>query len=296
MPTDLDIDRYCIGCGYNLRGIASDRCPECGLDTAATGSAVAWEGRKHMGIYRAFRQTVLNVSFRPRRLAEARAFPVSDTSAWSFRVVVAVLSALPPAIVLWIAIAVEGGTGFLSIWKAPQSGWPPPPSPYALNWEIPVLWSAGATRLLVLPIGFLLTVYLITGMPRFWVRPQYISPEYRNRAAALSAYLSAPLIFLFIPTAAAALIWQTSDPNFNFDWRIQWVAKLFAAVCLVLILLLYLVNSLRFVRAVTHCGPGRLIAMTIGLFIGWLLSIVVGMALFPMLAGLIWLMIDSLRP
>ncbi len=295
MPIDLEIDRYCIGCGYNIRGLTSDRCPECGLQTAAgEGSAIPWEGRKDLGLRRAFERTAWIGAFRAKRLADARAFPVDAKSAFRFRLLVATLAALPPAILLWIAIAVQGGTGFLSVWTVGQPGRPLPLALYAGAWEAPVLWSAGATRLVVLPIGLFLTIYLITAAPRLWFGSGN-DASLRKRAADLSAYLFSPLIALIIPTLAAALAWQTNDPTSSRYWPIQSTAILVVWVGTWLIVLLCLVNSARFVAAVCHCGSAGAIWRGAGIALVWLLAVAIGLGLFPMLAGLIWLMFDSLR-
>jgi hypothetical protein len=62
---DASIDRFCVGCGYNLRGLISDRCPECGLKLdEAAAAPIPWEGRRHLGAFRAFWRTVMQAMFR----------------------------------------------------------------------------------------------------------------------------------------------------------------------------------------------------------------------------------------
>ena len=50
-------DLYCQECGYNLRGLISNRCPECGwfLETVrATESQIPWVHRKKLAWFRAY--------------------------------------------------------------------------------------------------------------------------------------------------------------------------------------------------------------------------------------------------
>jgi hypothetical protein len=296
MNVDLELDRYCIGCGYNLRGLVSDRCPECGLAaTAVGGTQVPWEGRKALGLYRAFVRSCWLATFQIERLRNAMAVAVDAKSAWKFRLTVSLLGALPPAILFWIVICYEGGTGFLSIWDPPRIFWMPPPSPYLGFWEIPLLWSAGATLFFVLPIGFFLTLLLMSGAIRFWLRLAGVPAELRPRAKVLAGYVSAPLALLVIPSIAAGFVWLFNDPNTSRLWAIQSVFILLGIITLVLIALLYVTSTVRFIRAVSHCDWLRLVPVTMGVMLTWLTAPIVGMVLFPMLVGLIWLMIDSLR-
>jgi len=294
MPTDLEIDRFCIACGYNIRGLTSDRCPECGLKVGGVDeSSVPWEGRNRLGLRRAFQRTAWMGTFQTRRLATARSFPVDGRSARAFRLLVSLLAALPPAILLWIAIAAYGGTGFLNIWRVAQSSWLPPS--HMGFWEMIVLWSAGATHATTLPIGFFLTLFLASAMPRFWVRGGSRDRELQNRSADLTAYLSSSLLALVIPTIAAAVIWQVYDPNSSRLWWFVSGAIFAGALSLVVIVLQYAVSTAQFIREVTHVGWDGLLLRIAGLAASWAMALVIGMVLFPMLAGLVWLMIESLR-
>src|ERR671913_1426621 len=70
----------CPACGYDLRGAASGRCSECGLDIAAAELdriEIPWAYRKVMGRSRAFQKTVLMVTIDARRLRHEAAKPQS---------------------------------------------------------------------------------------------------------------------------------------------------------------------------------------------------------------------------
>src|SRR4051812_39955678 len=68
----VDGDAYCFGCGYNLRGLAGGRCPECGraIDPQEHGGVDApWVHRHRIGELRAFWKTAALATFRPAEFA-----------------------------------------------------------------------------------------------------------------------------------------------------------------------------------------------------------------------------------
>ena len=80
-PTRCELshpDRFCAECGYNLRGLADNRCPECGLpfDRAAPPAPrVPWVRRAELGTLRAYWRTVMLVTLHPVRFAAEFAPP-----------------------------------------------------------------------------------------------------------------------------------------------------------------------------------------------------------------------------
>ena len=65
-------DRYCVGCGYNLRGLGPGHCPECGRVSDGrehSGVRVPWAHRTRIGTFEAYWRTVLLVCFRPGAFA-----------------------------------------------------------------------------------------------------------------------------------------------------------------------------------------------------------------------------------
>jgi hypothetical protein len=61
-------ERYCLGCGYNLRGLAGARCPECGRNIDRhehDGLNAPWVHRSRLGVMAAYWQTAALVTFRP---------------------------------------------------------------------------------------------------------------------------------------------------------------------------------------------------------------------------------------
>src|SRR3954469_6393600 len=69
---DTSAERFCQTCGYNLRGLASDRCPECGEKfdpTQAAGARIPWLQRSAIGTWRAYWRTVGMAMFHPLKMA-----------------------------------------------------------------------------------------------------------------------------------------------------------------------------------------------------------------------------------
>src|SRR4051812_15708142 len=90
---DTSAERFCQTCGYNLRGLASDRCPECGEKfdpTQAAGARIPWLQRSAIGTWRAYWRTVGMAMFHPVELGREiwNASRVDPKSAIGFRRVV----------------------------------------------------------------------------------------------------------------------------------------------------------------------------------------------------------------
>jgi hypothetical protein len=289
-------ERFCIACGYNLRGLSSEQCPECGLRIdAAGGSAIAWEGRREMGTVRTFWRTMIDGMFHVKRLAHSVAHPVDARSAVRFRVIISVLATLPASLLFWIIVHVAGGTGFLSVWQPGGPTWPFAPLPFPNWWEMPFLWSAGATIQLVLPVGAFITAFLCTGILGYWVRGEGMPEERRKRAVAVSAYVGSPMVFLIVPTVAFGVawgMWGSVDPLILKIWTASLVFGFISCVTLVAI---YQRNAVKLISAVSHDGWVRKACAFVGLPVCWAIAASVGMVALPMLVGLVWVMVDSLR-
>jgi predicted RNA-binding Zn-ribbon protein involved in translation (DUF1610 family) len=93
---------FCPECGYNLRGITSARCPECGteIDRAKLAeSQIPWVHRAKIGRVRAYVRTAWLATARPNRLAMEMAGPVSYEDARKFWLVTVGVA--------WVALAGE---------------------------------------------------------------------------------------------------------------------------------------------------------------------------------------------
>src|SRR5687768_3337208 len=100
---------FCPVCGYDLRGIESTRCPECGGEvdrSALAASNIPWVHRRYLGAVRAFWKTVRTATVRPEHLGAECARPVNYADALRFRFVVVLTVWVPvaAATVAWLTI------------------------------------------------------------------------------------------------------------------------------------------------------------------------------------------------
>src|SRR3954466_3555472 len=82
------LDPTCDACGYDLRGIGSDRCPECGRWFDPTGrlaSRLPRRGRGFLGASRSYVKTAWRVSRRPGCLGDELERMVEAGAARRFR-------------------------------------------------------------------------------------------------------------------------------------------------------------------------------------------------------------------
>lgn len=172
-------DLFCPECGYNLRGLTSDRCPECGYSLEALRSRIPrlpWAHRAEIGRMRAYWQTVWMVMFRHKRFCEEIARPVDYRDAQRFRWVT-VLHAYVPILI---------GTVLLYAWVDPRR----------FDGTFLDDVSHAAWPLVGLHVCILLFLAGATGLPSYFFHPRGVPVEQQNRAIALSYY------------AAAALAWK----------------------------------------------------------------------------------------
>jgi hypothetical protein len=90
---DTANDRLCQTCGYNLRGLTTNRCPECGefFDPKQLAEArIPWLRRAAIGKWRAYWHTVAMAMFHPLKLGEEvwEAPRVDPIAAAKFRLIV----------------------------------------------------------------------------------------------------------------------------------------------------------------------------------------------------------------
>jgi len=293
---ELGDERFCVGCGYNLRGLAGDRCPECGLRfDAEASSPIPWVHRKHIGFFRSFFKTVMLAMFWPRRLTGAAGVPVDEKAAGRFRWIIVALVSLP-AIIWFLAIVYGNGKGVGILDVVPLPSWGQAVNPmFRPWWQFTVIWSAGATLLPVLPIGIVLTCLIGTGIVRQFFGFSSASTARRQRGQAIAAYLCAPLAWLWLPAAAAAAIpaFLQIPSLITLRWLIPPLWLLCAGF--VVIPLLYWRNVLQAVAAITDCGWGVQVGVALLLPLAWAAAVICGLGIFPAVVGFLWLMIDSLR-
>lgn len=276
IDADLTEDLYCPECQYNLRGIGSSRCPECGkaFDRAILAAGrLPWLHRRQIGRIRAYLATLRLVMIHPFKLAAEATGPVNRREAVRFR-------ALTVGLAFTTVLAV--GAVWLMYWWAEyqRSG-----GMYFFNQHEVIGVMAGLTAApgswalsLLAALMFLITA---TGVAEWFVRPGRLPAEMQDRGAALSQYACAPLCLLpAVLAAASAYFWLAVHPNggplghhvppaiFRLAAMLAWplMLGLAAAVplsCLLAVLVL--------MRRVAQAGMIRLVAAGVALPVLWVL-------------------------
>ena len=165
----------CPACGYDLRAISSENCPECGLaiDRAAISiSRIPWEHRKEIGRFRTYWRTTRLVMFHPRRLAEEMNRPIEYRNARRFQFVVVTLAWVPLAGWIFALLIQEYHPRFQG--------------PGRVGWFLEALVLGVGT------LSFWLMILLASGVASYWFHPRRMSIARQNRAITLSYYVCAP--------------------------------------------------------------------------------------------------------
>lgn len=194
MPADpypeSDLPLPCPICGYDLRGAASERCPECGtgidLHQLRGTASIPWQ-LEQTGRFRAFWRTAWRVLRRPGELVPEVERAVDLRRARSFQVVCCVIGALVPAagLAAWLCMVMSNAVGGL-------------PLPGRAGWISDAVLVAST-----LPATFLWVLFA-TGVPSYFCHPRHESPARQASAIALSYYASAAL--LLVPVATLATV------------------------------------------------------------------------------------------
>jgi hypothetical protein len=287
--------RLCPACDYDLRGIQSSNCPECGLPIGDTPALrIPWQDRQELGRVRAFSQTVYLAIFHPMKFSVAVGWQIDLRSAYLFRLWVSVLAAAPPILILLMMIWHYGGMGLI---ESPFGYYSLFDNAHWLLWEMNLMWVAGATLLPILPIGAMLAMWLITGSAKFWFTRGISNGVRRERAAAISFYACAPLALLFVPAAALGAM-VIGSPGWQVGQGSGIGLSLCAAVSVatgLMLLIAWWWRTVVLMKGATRCGWMRSIMALIGLPIFWSISALLGLMIWPCLAGLIWIAVDGFR-
>ena len=178
---------FCPVCGYDLRGIESTRCPECGgaFDRSAlAASNIPWVHRRYLGTVRAFWKTVRMATVRPEHLGAECARPISYADALRFRLAV-VLTA-------WVAIAAAATLAWLKTPGLRRSAFFSTISGFRY-WRGEALDLKAPVPLILNLLWLLFWLWCASGIASWWFAPRRLSVVRQNRAVALSQYAVAPL-------------------------------------------------------------------------------------------------------
>jgi hypothetical protein len=129
-PKVVERDLTCESCGYNLRGLSAEFCPECGEHFDKNAPAlpeVPWLHRRRLGVVWAYVATVWRVVTRPAGFADEmlRVGYVDPTSAGRFRIVTVIVAVISLTLLVWAYEARRFGLEMAvptTVWAAIGSG------------------------------------------------------------------------------------------------------------------------------------------------------------------------------
>ena len=182
----IPYDLFCQECAYNLRGLTSNRCPECGnaLDALRSQeSRIPWAHRDKLGWLRAYWKTVFWVGFQYRRFCEEVAREVDYAAAQRFRWIT-IAFAFFPLMGLASVLLLRNGNQLIS---------------GLLGNSLPV-------SLVIALVGLVILLGLIamTGVPSYLFDVREMPVRQRNSAIAMSYYCGAALSWMPLPAAFGA--------------------------------------------------------------------------------------------
>jgi hypothetical protein len=249
-------DLPCPFCGYNLHGIASERCPECGkaIDYPSLSSTrIAWENRRRIGRVRAYLRTAAGFTFWPGVLARTGALP-DYRDAVRFRritVVLAWMTALLPALVWRISTkGPEDSRRNFGLLGGENPG------------EFAIEFLRAPASLAITLAGVLLALIAISGAATYFCRPASLSISRQNRAVALMQYASAPLAWLPLTVGFLAVtIWfHEWLHSMEMHWGGSTGLIVIGVIVLMVQMFLWWTGTLRVLWISTQASFGRMVA------------------------------------
>jgi hypothetical protein len=274
LPT-IAQDLFCQTCGYNLRGLTGNRCPECGGSLDGVRSLVPqipWVYRKETGWFRAYWRTVWFVMVRQASFCDEMARPVSFRDSQSFRWVTVLMAGIPSVLPL-LALHLT--------WKAESFG------DELFSQAIPAGWP-----LLVFFVCCLLFLAAATGVPSYFFHPREIPTLQQNRAIALSYYACGPLAFLTLPIltcAAAILTGEARDPAISMLFIVLSVTLPIGAI------VPWWLDLIHLARRLVPQKPQRAVYLGLGVPILWFLLALAFLFGAPLLVLGVFLVFASLN-
>jgi hypothetical protein len=259
------IELYCPKCDYNLHGLESDRCPECGLDLAGVHSAesgIPWVHRKASGRIRSYWRTVAMVLFRFGRFCSEAYRPVAYADSQRFRWVTVLL--------VWVSLLAGMYGGWLT-----RSWWlslKPPATPTTFE-----LWGSAV----VVAVCVLMWLAAATGIFSYFCHPRSAAVSRQNRAIALSYYAQAGLTF-WIPSGWLLLGYALLSENAP-DVAL-WLLILSVIFGVVGLLVWFGLPLLTMVRVLTY-GLFRMVLNTLLILVIQSIVLVIFLGILPVVAA-----------
>jgi hypothetical protein len=258
------LDLFCISCGYNQRGLLTDRCPECGQSYAAlppSPTRLPWLHRGHLGRVKAYWRTAGLVIFRHREFCEQIDAPIrlrDARSFWGYSVLLGWLPLVGAVVSLYFFPADWNSSELLRDLEELLME--------AFYLPIPlVVFSL---------IGALLFFGAASGMPSYFCHPRALPMQRQNRAIALSYFASAPLVVMPVIVGLlllARVLWEFQPAPL--------ILKFLAALLAVLMLGTWYWRTIRIVLTLSQRRRRKLTVMLMTLF--WLFLLVLCVGVIP---------------
>jgi hypothetical protein len=284
--TNSIVELYCPNCGYDLRGIDSARCPECGaeIDRSKFGESILpWLHRHQIGRFRAFWRTVRMATFRPKALAEEMSRPARFADAILFRRIVVLHAMITIAGPLTLVYLLNGlpGTGSDNL-----------------------LWSSqdrlgSLLQLAAVPLGWAclaMFFFAITGVGSYFFHPKSISVVRQNRAVALSCYACAPLAYLPVTAILFAIATFVGTEMVRpSELLLSGMILLVGYAPLALQIIAMIRTPVILLGRTTHTETGRQAGLAIFLPLAWSVLGILLLVIVPAALMMLGLMVLSLR-
>jgi hypothetical protein len=286
-PTIADQGLFCPECQYDLRGISSERCPECGLafDRAQlSGSRIPWLHRHETGSVRAYIRTVVARTRGTEGLAAEMVRPVSLRQAQLFRWVTVITVFVP------VCATVPLLRWYVSALSPQAQGVPGDMGPWI---DLIVPLPQGYSYWPLISLCLLLLIVGLTGVASYWFHPRTMPVELQNRAVAMSYYTCAPMVWL-APCALvyAAIPWLSNVPGLSKE-TLGMFLVLSMAVAVVTILGWW-VHVISTLRGTTQSSTRRVMLAMAGIPLSWLLVAFLTLVALPWCVGFVVLFFQNL--
>jgi len=285
---DQDGEVFCPECGYDLQGLDTSRCPECGFafdPNKLRESQIPWSHRGELGWFKAYWRTAWLATFHTLRLAREISRPVSYRDAQLFR---------------WLTVThTVGVILILTMWQR-EWMWEAT-AMWLYPWSVVVLPPFEQQWFIVLVADGLLFLFLLagTGVSSYWCHPKWLPAIKQNRAIALNYYCCAPLVLILlgpIVIGTIGIIVNLWEPRFNSD--VVWWAATVGLLALGILALYFvgrgIVMRLRFFKQLTQYGAVGMTAFCVLQPILWMALASLILAGIPLIAGYVILVFVSL--
>jgi hypothetical protein len=293
MSLDATANIVCPGCSYDLRGRASDRCPECGLNVAGIESwksGIPWRGATRIDFLDVF-STMWAVVARPISAIELSNPANLRRSRW-FRAIM--VPGVAMACFLGAALArPETLLGVSELGSSSQAS-----ADVALPLNLMRSGQAGPVIsnewVLVVAICSLAWAACATGIPFFWFYDRSRSDDHNARAIDIANYLSGTLCAASLASIGAAMTTGPLVIMLGGEWMLRYIgAPLLLLVCLPIGWLFSGWRAAQWLAAVNNASLRK----RLSLLLGWPACLVclfyLWHVLVPWMIGLGWIMARS---